>query len=97
MSSTICALLHREYDVWRAPAPDWAAGTDLRDHVDTTLDPLRLERGVGEAALSPKTTIPLGSSGHLFGSVGHSSRNVSISTGQTELCTGLEMCESESQ
>lgn len=57
----------------------WAAGTHLRDHVDTALDPPRPWLG----GSVPKNNLPLGSSGHLFGSVGHSSRGVGINTGQS--------------
>lgn len=41
LSPPICTVLHYGYGVWRAPASGWAAGTNLRDHVDTTHDPLR--------------------------------------------------------
>lgn len=59
-----------------------AAGTDVRNRVDTTHDPLRAWGG--GVALSSKTTLAL------FGSMGQSSRSVGLASGQHVYAQGWE-------
>lgn len=67
-SPPICAVLHQRHGVCWVSAWGRAAGTDQRDHVDTTHDPLRAGRGEGCPFF---LTFSLGRGGQL-GSIGQS-------------------------